>query len=157
MSRDDNQHNIEDVYDEALDILKAQPKQTVKGTMFVEKPDGSIPYILVLKRIKDKELNPNDYIFIDDKRISWVWSDECSALESLEKDYYFGDSKSSRFLTDDYDDLDLVDLCLTLIPKEREEDTPKYTANKKIIDELEEKYMDLEMEIDNCQGCMDRT
>ena len=136
--------------------LKPEHK-TVKGTMFVEKPDGSVPYIVILKRIKDNELNPNDYIFLDDKHTSWVWSNECSALESLEKDYYFGDSESSKFLTDEYDDLDLVDLCLLLIPKEKETDTPKYAATQLVIKELEEQYMDLEMEIDNCQGCMDRT
>lgn len=136
------------------DILKAQPKQTLKGTMFVEKPDGRIPYVLILKRIKDKELDPTNYIFLDEEGVSWVWSAECSALESLEKDYYFGDSKSSKYLTEEYDDLDLVDLCLLLVPKEKEESTPKYIAKQKMIKELETQYMDLEMEIDNCQGCM---
>ena len=91
--------------------LKPEHK-TIKGTMFVEKPDGSVPYIVILKRIKDNELNPNDYIFLDDKHTSWVWSNECSALESLEKDYYFGDSESSKFLTDEYDDLDLVNIII---------------------------------------------
>lgn len=137
------------------DAIELKPEyKTVKGTLFTEKPDGRIPYIVVLKRIKDKEINPNDYIFIDTENVSWVWSDECKALESLEKDYYFGDTKSSKYLTEEYDDLDLVDLCLLLIPKEKEEETSLYIAKQKIIKELEEQYMDLEMEIDNCQGCM---
>lgn len=154
MSREENQQNIEEMYEDALDILNAKPKQTLKGTMFVEKEDGRIPYILILKRIKDKEIDPNNYIFIDNNNVSWVWNTECNAMESLEKDYYFGDTKSSRYLTEDYDELELIDLCLLLIPKEKEEDTPKYTAKQKVIQELEEQFMDLEMEIDNCQGCM---
>ena len=129
-------------------------EKTIKGTMFVEKPDGRVPYILVLKKIKNNEINPNDFIFLDDEGISWVWSSDCEALESLEKDYYFSDVKSSKFLTDEYGDLDLVDLSLLLIPKTNSESTPKITAKNKIIDELEQNYIELSMEIDNCQGSM---
>ena len=141
--------------DFTADDLKAESKQTLKGTLFVEKEDGRVPYVLILKRIKDKELDPTDYIFLDNNNISWVWSSDCEALESLEKDYYFGDTKSSKYLTDEYDDLDLIDLCLLLIPKEKEEHTYKYSAKQKVIDEIEQNYMDLSMEIDNCQGCME--
>ena len=137
------------------DDIELNPiKQTIKGTLFVEKPDGRVPYVLLLKRIKDKELDPNKYIFLDDSNTSWVWSNDCEALESLEKDYYFGDTKSSRYLTEEYDDLDLIDLCMLLIPKEEEKDTALYSAKQKIIKELEEQYIELSMEIDNCQGCM---
>ena len=129
-------------------------EKTIKGIMFVEKPDGRVPYILVLKKIKNNEINPNDFIFLDDEGISWVWSSDCEALESLEKDYYFSDIKSSKFLTDEYGDLDLVDLSLLLIPKTNSESTPKITAKNKIIDELEQNYIELSMEIDNCQGSM---
>lgn len=138
------------------DDIELKPnKKTVSGVLFTEKPDGQVPYVVILKRIRDKELNPNDYIFYDDEHVAWVWSDECSCLESLEKDYYFGDTKSSKYLTEEFDDLELIDLCLTLIPKENEKESPKYLAKQNIIKELEEKYMDLNMEIDNCQGCMD--
>lgn len=129
-------------------------EKTIKGAIFVEKPDGRVPYILVLKKIKNNEINPNEFIFLDDEGISWVWSSDCEALESLEKDYYFSDVKSSKFLTDEYGDLDLVDLSLLLIPKTNSESTPKITAKNKIIDELEQNYIELSMEIDNCQGSM---
>lgn len=130
-------------------------KETIKGILFTENSKGQVPYVVILKRIKNKELNPKDYIFIDDKHVSWVWNEECNAMESLEQDYYFGDCKSSRYLTDDYDDIELIDLYLHLIPREKEKDTPKYLAKQEIINELEQQYMDLNMELDSCQGCMD--
>lgn len=43
---------------------------------------------------------------------------------------------------------------MLLIPKEEEKDTALYSAKQKIIKELEEQYIELSMEIDNCQGCM---
>lgn len=137
--------------------MKLNPtKETVKGILFTEKADGQVPYVVVLKRIKNKELNPNQFIFIDSTRHeSWIWSDEYNGMESLNKDYYFGDCTSSKYLTDDFDELDLIDLYLTLVPKEKEEDTSEIIAKKEIIEEIESQYMDLNMEIDNCQGCMD--
>ena len=155
MSKENNEQNVEEMYNDALDMLKATPKETLKGVLFTEKPDGQVPYVVILKRIKDSELNPSNYIFYDEKHTAWVWNTECNAMESLEQDYYFGDCKSSRYLTDDYDDLELINLFLLPIPKEKEEESPKYLAKQEIIKELEQKYMDLNMELDACQGCMD--
>lgn len=62
-------------------------------------------------------------------------------------------------LVDSFSDIELINLELTIIDNPREEKTTKENildqqVKNKIRDELEFRYMNLNMEIDNCQGCM---
>lgn len=131
-------------------------KKVKDGILFTTKADGQVPYVVILKRIKDKEMNPDDYIFIDEKHNSWIWNEEIAGFECAPYDeYYFGDFATKEYITDVYNDLELIDVYLTPIPKKEEKNTPNILATKEVISEIEKMYMDLDMEIDSCQGCMD--
>ena len=63
-------------------------------------------------------------------------------------------------LVDIYNDIDLIDLELTILDnpnkeKTKIEDILDEQAKNKLREELEFKYMDLDMMLDNCQGCCD--
>jgi gas vesicle protein len=113
-----------------------------------------IAYFDILKYIKEEKIEPNSYTYLDNKGITWSYSDDIRGFEHIENGYGFCDDKYKEFLTEKYDELDLLDLYLTLIPIENKIETPRYKAIQEIIDNLEQQYMDLSMEIDNCQGCM---
>lgn len=121
----------------------------------IDKTNTKISYIELLKQIKTNTIDKDNYIFIDNKSQTWIWSNDINGFEHRETNGNFCGDDWITYLTDEYDELDLIDLVFTLVPKTKIEDTPKYIAIQETINLIEDLYMDLEMEIDNCQGCMD--
>lgn len=120
----------------------------------IDKTNTKISYIELLKQIKNNTIDKDNYIFIDNKSQTWVWSNDIKGFEHREPNGNFCGDDWITYLTDEYDELDLIDLNFTILPKTKVEDTPKYIATQETINLIEDLYMDLEMEIDNCQGCM---
>lgn len=114
-----------------------------------------IHYYDLLKQIKENKVNKKNLNIIDNYSKSWVWSDDICGFEHIDREGGFCGDDFVTYLTDEYSELDLVDLCVTIIPQENIEETPKYIATQEVIDMIETLYMDLDMEIDNCQGCME--
>lgn len=114
-----------------------------------------IHYYDLLKQIKENKVNKKNLNIIDNHSKSWVWSDDICGFEHIDREGGFCGDDFVTYLTDEYSELDLVDLCVTIIPQENIEETPKYIATQEVIDMIETLYMDLDMEIDNCQGSMD--
>lgn len=136
------------------DIKLNPTKKVIKGKIILDRDDGKIPYYTLLKMIKNNEIERNGLQFIDDKYKMWKWDKDIKGFIYVNTDDRYDDYL--KYLTDEYDELELVDLLVTIVPHQKEEDTPKYIATQKVIDMIETMYMDLNMEIDNCQGCMDR-
>lgn len=135
------------------DIKLNPTKKVIKGKIILDKDDSKIPYYTLLKMIKNNEIERNGLQFIDDKYKMWKWDEDIKGFIYVNTDDRYDDYL--KYLTDEYDELELVDLLVTIVPHQKEEDTPKYIATQKVIDMIETMYMDLNMEIDNCQGCMD--
>lgn len=133
--------------------LKPQHK-TVKAKIIMARPDNKLTYFDLLSGIKNKEIPVKDLKVIDNNEKVWEWDPEINGFSARENGYGMCDNYCT-FLTEHYDDIDLIDLLFTIIPTKQPEETPKYIAAQRIINDIEEKYMDLEMAIDNCQGCMD--
>ena len=139
-----------------LDDLKIDPvKKTIKAKIIFDRPDGKISYYDLLKKIKNDEIDPFSFLYIDNHNGDWFWAADVNDFEHIDKSYGFMDDGYKVFLTDKYDSLELLDLVFQLVPVTKESETPKYKATQSVIDMLETKFMDLNMEIDNCQGCMD--
>lgn len=133
--------------------LKPQHK-TVKAKIIIARPDNKLTYFDLLSGIKNKEISIDDLKVIDNNEKVWEWDTEINGFSARENGYGMCDNYCV-FLTEHYDDIDLVDLLFTILPAEQPKETPKYIAAQKIINFIEEKYIDLEMELDNCQGCCD--
>lgn len=135
------------------DIKLNPTRKVIKGKIILDKDDSKIPYYTLLKMIKNNEIERNGLQFIDYKYKMWKWDENIKGFIYVNTDDRYDDYL--KYLTDEYDELELVDLLITIVPHQKEEDTPKYIATQKVIDMIETMYMDLNMEIDNCQGCMD--
>lgn len=135
------------------DIKLNPTRKVIKGKIILDKDDSKIPYYTLLKMIKNNEIERNGLQFIDDKYKMWKWDEDIKGFMNVNIDDRY--DNYIQYLTDEYDELELVDLLVTIVPHQKEEDTPKYIATQKVIDMIETMYMDLNMEIDNCQGCMD--
>lgn len=135
------------------DIKLNPTKKVIKGKIILDKDNSKIPYYTLLKMIKNNEIERNGLQFIDDKYKMWKWDADIKGFIYVNTDDRYDDYL--KYLTDEYDELELVDLLVTIVPHQKEENTPKYIATQKVIDMIETMYMDLNMEIDNCQGCMD--
>lgn len=135
------------------DIKLNPTRKVIKGKIILDKDDSKIPYYTLLKMIKNNEIERNGLQFIDDKYKMWKWDEDIKGFINVNTDDRY--DNYIQYLTDEYDELELVDLLVTIVPHQKEEDTPKYIATQKVIDMIETMYMDLNMEIDNCQGCMD--
>ena len=135
------------------DIKLNPTKKVIKGKLILDKADSKIPYYTLLKMIKNNEIERNGLQFIDDKYRMWKWDTDIKGFIYVNTDNRYDDYL--KYLTDEYDELELVDLLVTIVPYQKKENTPKYIATQKVIDIIETMYMDLNMEIDNCQGCMD--
>lgn len=143
----------DDILDD--DIVLKSKKDGITGVLHLDRTDGKIAYFDLLKQIKDKKLDTNGLTICDDKNKFWIWSDDINGFLNRENSYGFNDSGYVIYLTEEYDDLDLVDLLVTILTPEMKENAPEFAAKQKIISEIESMYMDLNMEIDNCQGCME--
>lgn len=125
-------------------------KKTIPCTMRVKTDltkTNKIPYFELLTRIKNNEVETEE-LFVkvtnfNDREI-YRYSDGCFI------------TKDGLYITDSYDDMDLVDIILEIQQYEKEspEDTLKAQVTEDVIEEIEDLWADLDMQIDNCQGCM---
>lgn len=134
-----NNNSMEDI---KLNVIK----KVIPATLTIHKPeDDFINYFDFLKKITSKELNTKNLNVIDEDNHKWYFNEEANSFLNEDDDY----------LSDYYNDIDLVNLKLKIIPKEESTQFSSSEARNKVIKYLENQYMDLDMEIDNCQGCMD--
>lgn len=114
-----------------------------------------IKYVDLLQAIKENNIDVENYMFLDNNGRAWEWSNDIKGFKYNESPDTFYDDGYINFITSEYDELDLVNLMLTIVPREQIQNIPQISAKKSIIEHIENLYMDLDMEIDNCQGCMD--
>ena len=112
-----------------------------------------VSFIDTIKKIKNKEIDVENSIFLDNKGNYWVWSDEVGGFETNEEHPMFGDTYK-EYLTDRYSELELADLTFIII-QSKDNNPNKQIATQEIINYIEELFIELDMEIDSCQGCMD--
>lgn len=137
-----NFNNNDPIEDIKLNIIK----KVIPATITIHKAENDfINYFDFLKKIASKELDTKDLNVIDEDDHKWHFNEEANSFLNDDNDY----------LSDYYNDIDLVNLKLKIIPKEESTQFSSSEARNKVIKYLENQYMDLDMEIDNCQGCMD--
>ena len=134
--------------------IKPENKK-IAAKIIIERTDNKIPYIDILRQIKTGKIDKNNLTVIDNKGKCWNWSADINGFEHREANGGLCGDDWITYLTDEYDEIELPDLLFTIIPTEKIEETPKYIATQEVIDMIETLYMDLDMEIDNCQGCME--
>ena len=137
-----NFNNNDPIEDIKLNIIK----KVIPATITIHKAENDfINYFDFLKKIASKELDTKNLNVIDEDDHKWYFNEEANSFLNDDNDY----------LSDYYNDIDLVNLKLKIIPKEESTQFSSSEARNKVIKYLENQYMDLDMEIDNCQGCMD--
>ena len=137
-----NFNNNDPIEDIKLNVIK----KVIPATITIHKSENDfINYFDFLKKIASKELDTKDLNVIDEDDHKWYFNEEANSFLNDDNDY----------LSDYYNDIDLVNLKLKIIPKEENTQFSSSEARNKVIKYLENQYMDLDMEIDNCQGCMD--
>lgn len=88
----------------------------------------------------------NQYIIIDDKlNYQWKYDEKQQSFKNLE---------TSEYLSETFTDMELVNLMIKKVSKINES-KECLEARNKVLHKIEQIYMNLEMTIDNCQGCMD--
>lgn len=99
----------------------------------------------ILHLIKTQNISEDDLYIKDSNDNIWCWDKKTSC---------FCDGREDPMtITGKYNLLELFDLTFTIkVPATQYNPS---TAMKTVIKYLENQYMDLEMSIDNCQGCMD--
>lgn len=120
-------------------------KKEVNGVLKLE--NEFIPYFKLLQQIRNSEMDLDNLLIIDDNDNRWVFTKEYG---SFVKD----DRNDNTFLSEYYDDIMLPGLMVKII-NEPKKPNLNDEAKAKVLNELEMMFMDLEMTIDNCQGCMD--
>lgn len=99
----------------------------------------------ILHLIKTKNIPEDDLYITDSNDNIWQWD---------KKTCCFCDGREDPMtITGRYNLIELFDLTFTIKVLTRQNNPS--TAMKTVIKYLENQYIDLEMSIDNCQGCMD--
>lgn len=107
--------------------------------------DKTLNFFEILHLIKTKNISEDDLYIQDSNGEIWQWNKQTLS---------FCDGREDPMtLTAKYNDLELFDLTFTIKVPVKQINYSK--AMKTVIKYLENQYMDLEMSIDNCQGCMD--
>lgn len=137
--------------------IDVKPMHKVKtATMYIDREDGKLDYFRLLQKIKNKEIDVENVTIEDNNKTFWKWDFDTSCLYRTENGFNFLDDGYKVYLSEQYTDLELLDLLFTVTPIPKNEiDYAQINANNEIIDEIERAYMDLDMQIDNCQGCME--
>lgn len=110
-----------------------------------EKEVKTLNFFEILHLIKTGNLNEDDLYIRDNNDEIWKWDKET-------KNFCDG-REDPMTLTANYNDLELFNLSFTIKAQSKQIKPSK--ALKTVIKYLENQYMDLEMSIDNCQGCME--
>lgn len=140
--------------DNEIDIKPIHKVKT--ATMYIDREDGKLNYFSLLQKIKNKEIDVENVIIEDNNNEIWKWDFETSCLYRVENGYNFLNDGYKVYLSEHYSDLQVLDLIFTVKPLPKNEiDFAQITANNEIISDIEKAYMDLDMQIDNCQGCME--
>lgn len=99
----------------------------------------------ILHLIKTKNISEDDLYITDSNDNIWQWD---------KKTCCFCDGREDPMtITGRYNLIELFDLTFTI--KAQSKQIKPSNALKTVIKYLENQYMDLEMSIDSCQGCMD--
>ena len=126
---------------------------------------GTDPFTIMIKSIQS---NKNTYKWIELLDLIKENKIKSPLFVTDPKGYvYEYNFESGNFINEDdeplvdiYNDIDLIDLELTILDnpnkeKTKIEDILDEQAKNKLREELEFRYMDLDMMLDNCQGCCD--
>lgn len=110
-----------------------------------EQETKTLNFFEILHLIKTGNLSEDDLYIRDNNDEIWKWNKET-------KNFCDG-REDPMTLTANYNDMELFNLSFTIKAQPKQIKPSK--ALKTVIKYLENQYMDLEMSIDNCQGCMD--
>lgn len=129
------------------DCDKLKPNfKTVNATLKIENQNNDMSYFELLTKISRKEIETKNLKIKDNNNI--VWTFDCNG------DFIRDDNFGTEFLSEHYSDVELPQLRVQPLNSEPEQSSMS-KATQKVLLELENMYMDLNMTIDNCQGCMD--
>lgn len=126
------------------------------------------PFIQIINSITDTKQEKRKYNWIELLNLIKEGKIKSPLFVTDPKGYvYEYDFESGNFINEDdeplvniYNDIDLINLELKILDnsnkeKTKIEDILDEQAKNKIREELEFRYMDLDMMLDNCQGCCD--
>ena len=100
-----NFNNNDPIEDIKLNVIK----KVIPATITIHKSENDfINYFDFLKKIASKELDTKDLNVIDEDDHKWYFNEEANSFLNDDNDY----------LSDYYNDIDLVNLKLKIIPKE---------------------------------------
>ena len=132
-------------------IFSSEPKivNTVndKDTAKLFTEGNPILYFELLRLIANNDIIVASLQFKDNNDREWRYDMTDKSFRSVKDDTYFSEA---------YCDIELPGILVTRIPPKIEPPVKdRSRAEKQVIKELENLYMDLDMEIDCCQGCME--
>lgn len=131
--------------DDIDDLIKPNFK-SVNATTKIDNNTNKMTYFELLTKMSKNEIDFKDMKIKDSNGIVWSYDNDGNFIRECN----FG----IEFLCEHYNDLEFPSLVVEILPDEPET-TLKKEALKKVLSKIESLYMDLNMTIDNCQGCMD--
>lgn len=104
-------------------------------------------YFQLLVALKYKQFDIENSKILDSNNILWCWNDDSQSLIKVDDH-----TLTFTYLSDQYDEFQLLDITFTVIPPKTCE-IHKQKALQKVIENIEMLYIDLYMNLDSCQGC----
>lgn len=103
-------------------------------------------YYELIRKLTEKEINPDNYTFKmdDDSKTSYFWDED-------EEDLYYKNNMGKLYIKDEYKFPEIMQKTMLVIKNDKKILTK---SEKKVLKELEKLYIELDSDIDACQGCM---
>lgn len=101
-------------------------------------------YLEFIRKIQNNEIKPDQYkIFIGDTQYFW---------DSSEGDLYYKNNMGGLYVKDEYIGMNYLTLVITLTKGDKKKLTD---GDKKVLHDLEVLYINLDQQLDACQGCIE--